>query len=165
VKEAGGKIVRTAVGDAFITEAMMKHEAIFGGEPVGAWVFPEHHMCPAGVLGALKVLEALDYLDQRLEEFIESAPTYQLDRVKLECPNQSKAPVMSAIGSKYRDVFKDVESVSTVDGVRLETSIGWTLIRASGTEPLIRITVEGRTKLDVEKIKDKSIQLVKQVMK
>jgi phosphoglucosamine mutase len=165
VKGAGGKIVRTPVGDAFITEAMMKHRAVFGGEPVGAWVFPEHHMCPAGVLGALKVLEALDYLDQSLEEFIESAPTYPLDRAKLDCPNQRKATVMKAIGSKYMDAFRDVESVSTVDGVRVETPEGWALIRASGTEPLIRITVEGRTRMDVEKIMDKAKQLVKQVMR
>jgi len=165
VKAAGGKILRTPVGDAFITEAMMKNKAVFGGEPVGAWVFPEHHMCPAGVLGALKVLEALDYLDQTLEEFIESAPTYPLDRTKLDCPNQRKTSAMKDIASKYNDVFKDVESVSTVDGVRIETPDGWSLIRASGTEPLIRITVEGKTRIDVEKIMDKSRQLVKQVMK
>ncbi|MCJ7731610.1 phosphoglucosamine mutase [Candidatus Bathyarchaeota archaeon] len=164
VKAAGGKIVRTPVGDAFITEAMMKHKAVFGGEPVGAWVFPEHHMCPAGVMGALKVLEALDYMDQTLEEFVQAAPAYPLERAKLDCTNQKKSSALKEISTGYGDVFRDVESVSTVDGVRLEMPQGWTLIRPSGTEPLIRITVEGRTQEDVDRIMEKAKQLVKKAM-
>ncbi|MCW4013340.1 MAG: phosphoglucosamine mutase, partial [Candidatus Bathyarchaeota archaeon] len=165
VKAAGGKVVRTPVGDAFITEAMAKHDAVFGGEPVGAWVFPEHHMCPAGVMGALKVLEALDYLEKSLEEFIKEAPTYPLSRAKHECPNNKKPEAMKAISENIADAFKDVEQVSTVDGVRLETQRGWVLIRPSGTEPLLRITVEGRTQEDVESLMTQAQRLVKQVIK
>ncbi len=165
VKKSGGKVVRTPVGDAFITEAMAKTEAVFGGEPVGAWVFPEHHMCPAGVMGALKILEALDYLDQTLEEFIQTAPTYPLDRAKMDCPNKEKPSAMQGIKEKYSDVFKEVESISAVDGVRLETPSGWVLIRPSGTEPIIRITVEGRTQEDVEKMMNQAQRLVKQVIR
>jgi phosphoglucosamine mutase len=141
---------------------MAQHKAVFGGEPVGAWIFPEHHMCPAGVLGALKILEALDFLDQTIEEFIETVPTYPQHRVKLECPNNKKQSVMKVISEKYQKIFKDVESVSTVDGVRLEMSNGWVLIRPSGTEPVIRITVEGRTQQDIKKIIEQAKQLVGQ---
>jgi phosphoglucosamine mutase len=164
VKKAGGKVVRTPVGDAFITEAMMKHKAVFGGEPVGAWVFPEHHMCPAGVLGALKVIEALEETDKTLEEFIAVAPEYPLDRVKIECPEKSKAKAMKLIAKRYQDAYRKVDSVSTVDGVRLEMENGWALIRPSGTEPLIRITVEGRTTGDVQSIMDDGKGLVRKVL-
>ena len=164
VKEIGGEVVRTPVGDSFITEAMLEHNAVFGGEPVGAWVFPEHHMCPAGVLGALKVLEALDYLDKSLDEFIEAAPVYPLDRAKMECGNDRKQSTMKAINENYQVAFKDAESISSVDGVRIETSVGWTLIRPSGTEPLIRITVEGKTKKDVGYLMEKSKELVRKAM-
>jgi phosphoglucosamine mutase len=165
VRKAGGKVIRTPVGDAFITEAMTKHDAIFGGEPVGAWIFPEHHMCPAGVLGALKITEALDYLEKSLEEFIQEAPTYPLSRAKLECSNTRKAQAMKSISENYPDTFRDVEQVSTVDGVRLETQKGWVLIRPSGTEPLLRITIEGRTQEDVESLMAQAQKLVKQVIK
>ena len=164
VKAAGGKVVRTPVGDAFITEAMMKNKAVFGGEPVGAWVFPEHHMCPAGVLGALKILEALEDTDKTIEEFIAVAPEYPLDRVKIECPEKTKIRAMMLIAKKYQDVFNKVESVSKVDGVRLQMENGWALIRPSGTEPLIRITVEGRTGKDVQAIMDDGQSLVKKVL-
>jgi len=164
VKEAGGKTVRTPVGDAFITEAMAKHGAVFGGEPVGAWVFPEHHMCPAGVMGALKVLEALEETDKSIEEFISAAPEYPLDRLKLECKESQKSSAMKRIAKGYQDAYRNVDSVSTVDGVRLELENGWALIRPSGTEPLIRITVEGRTVGDVEDIMDRGRVLVKKVL-
>ena len=164
VREAGGKVIRTPVGDAFITEAMARHGALFGGEPVGAWVFPEHHMCPAGVMGALKVLEALEETGKSMEEFISSAPMYPLDRVKLGCENQQKPMAMTLIAERYQDAYRDVETISTVDGIRLEMENGWALIRPSGTEPLIRITVEGRTSEDVEDIMDRGRLLVKKVL-
>ena len=164
VKEAGGKTVRTPVGDAFITEAMAKHGAVFGGEPVGAWVFPDHHMFPAGVMGALKVLEALEETDKSIEEFISAAPEYPLDRLKLECKESQKSSAMKRIAKGYQDAYRNVDSVSTVDGVRLELENGWALIRPSGTEPLIRITVEGRTVGDVEDIMDRGRVLVKKVL-
>jgi len=163
VREAGGRVIRTPIGDANITEAMAEHKAVFGGEPVGAWVFPEHHMCPAGVLGALKILEALDYLDQSIEEFIEAAPTYPLIRSKHDCPNERKEQAMNEIKERYREFFRDAE-VNDLDGVRLETPGGWTLIRPSGTEPLIRITVEGKTKKDAELLMKQAQRLVKQVI-
>ncbi len=164
VNEAGGKIVRTPVGDAFITEAMVKHGAVFGGEPVGAWVFPEHHICPAGVMGALKVLEALEETGKSIEEFISAAPEYPLDRAKLGCEDTQKPRAMTLIAEGYQDAYRNVGSVSTVDGVRLEMENGWALIRPSGTEPLIRITVEGRTMEDVEDIMDRGRLLVKKVL-
>ena len=164
VNEAGGKIVRTPVGDAFITEAMVKHGAVFGGEPVGAWVFPEHHMCPTGVMGALKVLEALEETGKSIEEFISAAPEYPLDRAKLGCEDTQKPRAMTLIAEGYQDAYRNVGSVSTVDGVRLEMENGWALIRPSGTEPLIRITVEGRTMEDVEDIMNRGRLLVKKVL-
>jgi phosphoglucosamine mutase len=162
VREAGGKVVRTRVGDSFITEAMKNHKAIFGGEPVGAWVFPEHNMCPAGVLGALKVIEALDYLDKTIEEFIQEVPVYPLNREKIMCSNIQKTSAMDRIKNGYTEVFGEVNTVNMVDGLRLEMPSGWVLIRPSGTEPLIRITVEGQTQKDVENMIDKAKQLVKQ---
>lgn len=164
VEEAGGTVVRTPVGDAHVTEAVAKHGAVFGGEPVGAWVFPEVHMCPDGVLSALKLLEALGERDATLEEFMEHVPSYPLGRAKLGCPDHLKDRAMTAISEGYGDVFTDVRGVSTVDGARLELEAGWALIRPSGTEPLIRVTVEGRSRDDMETLMEKSKSLVKKVL-
>ncbi|MCK4318429.1 phosphoglucosamine mutase, partial [Candidatus Bathyarchaeota archaeon] len=164
VEAAGGRVVRTPVGDAFVTEAMMEHGAVFGGEPVGAWVIPEVHMCPDGVLSALKLLEALGETETTLEEFAGRAPTYPLGRTKLECPNNLKQEAMKAVSEGYMDSFKGVKDVSTVDGVRLEVEEGWVLVRPSGTEPLIRVTVEGRSREDVEALMLRAEDMVKKVL-
>jgi phosphoglucosamine mutase len=121
-------------------------------------------MCPAGVMGALKVLEALEETGKSMEEFITAVPEYPLDRVKLGCENPQKPMAMTLIAERYQDAYRNVETISTVDGVRLEMENGWALIRPSGTEPLIRITVEGRTMTDVEDIMDRGRLLVKKVL-
>jgi phosphoglucosamine mutase len=164
VGQAGGKVMRTPVGDAFITEAMAKHNAVFGGEPVGAWVHPDIHMCPDGVLSALKLLRALEEKDMNLNEFIGQAENYPIGRSKLECPNKIKLQTMKLIDKNYSNVFRAVENVSRVDGIRLTLDNGWVLIRASGTEPIIRVTVEGRTVTEVESLMNLGEKLVKDTL-
>jgi phosphoglucosamine mutase len=141
VEAAGGKVVRVRVGDAYITEEIERRRAVFGGEPIGAWVIPEVHMCPDGLLSALKLLEALEEREMTLSQFASEAPEYPTKSAKVEVPN--KALVMKGVESGYKRAFGEAE-VNRVDGVRLQVPEGWILIRASGTEPLIRLTAEGR---------------------
>ena len=66
----GGKVVRTKVGDIYISEAMKQTGAVFGGEPCGAWVHPKLHFCPDGPLSAPLMLKALEEEDKTLGQFI-----------------------------------------------------------------------------------------------
>ncbi len=159
VEAVGGKVVRVRVGDAFITEEMLKRKAVFGGEPIGAWVFPEFHMCPDGLLSALKLLEALENKDMKLSEFAEEAKRYPISSVKIE--TKAKTQVMKNVINNYGSVFKGVKDVNRIDGIRLQLDEGWVLIRASGTEPLIRITAEGRDLSNMNNLIDRGIELIK----
>lgn len=163
VKKEGGIVKRTRVGDSFIAQAMDRHDAIFGGEPVGAWIHPDTHMCPDGILSALKLLEALEEEDVTLSEFVNRSPEYPVIRSSLECPEERKECVMGVIKGRYEMEFTDVESVNTVDGIRLQLREGWILIRPSGTEPLIRITAEARNHRKAEEIMEKGRKLVNAV--
>jgi phosphoglucosamine mutase len=164
VTSAGGKVVRTPVGDTFISDAIVKQEAIFGGEPVGAWIHPEVHMCPDGILSVLKLVEALEEKEMNLIEFSNQAPNYPIERTKIRCSNEKKTKVMRAISENYQDSFKTIEKITTIDGVRIELNQGWVLIRPSGTEPMIRITVEAKTKKDVNRLMEKGESLVKRIL-
>ncbi|MFP3951489.1 MAG: phosphoglucosamine mutase [Candidatus Bathyarchaeia archaeon] len=165
VEEEGGVVKRTRVGDAFIAQAMEEYEAIFGGEPVGAWIHPSVHMCPDGVLSALKLLDALDEENSSLSEFINRSPEYPIIRSSLNCPEGDKLGVMEGIRENYETLFSDVKSVNKVDGIRLQMEDGWILVRPSGTEPLIRITVEARTPIKAEGIMEKGKSLLKNAMR
>jgi len=159
VEAASGKVIRVRVGDAYITEEMERRKAVFGGEPIGAWVFPEVHMCPDGILGALKLLQALEERDQTLSQFVSGAPEYPTRSAKIEVKDRAKT--MKSVEQGYRGAFGGA-MVNRVDGLRLQLPEGWLLIRASGTEPLIRLTAEGRDENATASLLERGQRLVKE---
>jgi len=151
VRKYGGKVARTPVGDVYISEVVKRDDAIFGGEPCGAWVHPKLNLCPDGPLSAALFLVALEETGKSVSEFVGAAPEYITLRENIACKNAAKYKVVEKLGSTLKMAFPNYTDFSTVDGVRLTLKNGWLLIRASGTEPLIRLTVEGET---VEVAKD-----------
>ncbi len=164
VEGAGGSVVRTKVGDVHVAEAIVAHNAIFGGEPVGAWIHPEVHLCPDGILSALKLMVALEEDSKTLSELVVDIPDYPTLRAKVDCPNTDKQRVMKDISSGYRKEFGEVEDVSLIDGVRLKLRDGWVLIRPSGTEPIMRITVEAKVLNKAQELLDASRRFVQDVL-
>jgi phosphoglucosamine mutase len=158
----GGKVVRVRVGDVYVSEAMARFGAVFGGEPCGAWVHPQFHWCPDGPLSAVLVLQALEVEKLSLREFIAQVPEYMTLRENLTCRNQQKQKIVAALEKTITHAFPDYADFSTVDGIRLALKNGWVLIRASGTEPLIRLTVEGESLKAARDIMKRGVALVKQ---
>jgi len=145
VKGVGGKVIRTRVGDVYISEAITRCDAVFGGEPCGAWVHPRFNYCPDGPLSAVLLLKALEEEDESLSEFVGEVPEYVTLRENIACKNDLKHKLVESIKKPLLSTFPNYTDFSTVDGVRLALKNGWLLIRASGTEPLIRLTVEGES--------------------
>ena len=164
VEGAGGSVVRTKVGDVQVTEAMVAHSAVFGGEPVGAWVHPDVHMCPDGILSMLKLILALETEGKTLSQFVADVPDYPTLRAKVECADVTKGKTMETVSSDYDEKFGDVKGVSTIDGVRIELEDGWVLIRPSGTEPILRITVEARERSRAEELLEAGRRFVNDVV-
>jgi phosphoglucosamine mutase len=146
VAAVGGSVVRTRVGDVAVAQAVKTNQAVFGGEPSGAWIYPDVHLCSDGPLAGARILELMDEAAKPFSELADEVPEYPIVREKVRCPNEKKAAVMKKASARAKKVFKDVEDVSTVDGVRLVLGYGsWVLIRPSGTEPFMRITAEAKT--------------------
>ncbi len=158
----GGKVARTKVGDVYVSEAMKRVGAVFGGEPCGAWVHPEFHWCPDGPLTAVLVLKALEEEGKSLCEFISEVPEYVTLRENLAVRNEQKRKVVEEIEQTVKQAFPNYTDFSTVDGVRLALKDGWLLVRASGTEPLVRLTVEGESLKAANAIMQKGTELVKE---
>ena len=135
----GGSVNRTKVGDVFVAEATTSDGTIFGGEPSGAWIWPEETLCPDGSLAAAK-LTAIVATDGPLSEQVASVETYPIRRRSIE--TDDKAGVMERVSD---EMLAEYEDVTTLDGIRAETDTGWVLVRPSGTQPLIRITAEARS--------------------
>jgi phosphoglucosamine mutase len=143
------KITRTRVGDVFVSEAIKRTGADFGGEASGTWVFPEISYCPEGIYSAARLVEILSRgrggEGERFSDQISSMPEYAIKRGSIAYQGG-----MDAIEGELRSL--EFSEISTIDGVRLTFDDSWALVRASGTEPLIRITVEGETADVVERL-------------
>jgi phosphoglucosamine mutase len=156
----GGKVVRTRVGDIYVSEAIKRDGAVFGGEPCGAWVHPQFHLCPDGPLSAALFLAALEEEGKTVSEFIDEVPEYITMRENIACKNEQKYMLIEKLSNTLKEVFPAFTNFSTVDGARLALKNGWLLVRASGTEPLIRLTVEGESTEAAKDITQKTTALI-----
>ncbi|MFX1475482.1 MAG: phosphopentomutase/phosphoglucosamine mutase [Promethearchaeota archaeon] len=144
-KKHGAGVARCRVGDVFVSNLVKEHNAVLGAEPSGPFIFPEVHYCPDGPLAACKVLELLDWAKRPLSTLVDDLPKMHLLRASVKCPNDAKPAVMKHVAS-ILDGWPEVEAVSQLDGVRASFSdSSWVLIRPSGTESVIRITVEAQS--------------------
>ncbi|MDD3574837.1 phosphopentomutase/phosphoglucosamine mutase [Methanospirillum sp.] len=132
--EEVAEVRRTPVGDAFVSEQLVRW-GDFGGEPSGAWIFPQISRCPDGPYAAALLCEIAGEWD--LSSEIASIPGYPILRKSLELENT-------------HDLLYALGAVNPTDGIRIEEEEGWCLIRASGTERKIRFTAEGKS-MDIAK--------------
>ncbi|MDR2829884.1 MAG: phosphoglucosamine mutase [Methanobrevibacter sp.] len=161
VSSVGGKTVHTKVGDVSVAEAIMVENASFGGEPSGTWIHPEFCLCPDGILSGLKIAEIVSH-EGNLSDLLDAVPNYLNIHEKIQVHREEKIAVMKNVEKDIENVFDDVKNINTIDGVRLEfDDDAWILIRPSGTEDYIRITLEGKTIERADEIKKTSINLIK----
>lgn len=134
---AGIETTRTPVGDVFVAERASHPDVAFGGEPSGAWIWPEQTLCPDGPLAACRLASLA--ADRPLADRAADVGTYPIRRESF--PVQNKAATMDAVRERVEEAYEDV---SQLDGLRVDLDDAWFLIRPSGTQPLIRITAEAR---------------------
>ncbi len=144
VEEQGMRIVRTKVGDTYVSERLLSG-GDFGGEPSGAWVFPRSSLCPDGIYAA--ALMASIASENVLSAMIDAMPQYPIIRGSIS--NADGTPDIEAIGRTETPIH-----VENVDGSKLIFDDGWVLIRPSGTEPKVRITAEARTEARARQLYD-----------
>ncbi len=146
VEKNGGNIVIGPVGSAQISHDLEKKDAVFGGEPCGEYIFAtaEHHT-PDGVLAAAKFVEIF-VKHGKLSELKKKYKQYPMIREKFRCEKKDK----------YRTIEEIIKNIkikgtrSEFDGLRIDEDDGWFLVRASGTEPIIRLTMEYKNKVKLE---------------
>jgi len=161
IEKAGGKTIRTPVGDIQVAMKVAESKAFIGGEACGVFIFPDAHLAPEPFLAACKVLELMATTGKPFGDLIETIPRYPLLKSKIECPNDKKQHVMEALAEVLPTKMSDVKQVLTVDGLGITLKQGWVLVRPSGTEPIIRITCEGPTEEIVKKILQSAEEVVR----
>ena len=147
--EEVAEVRRTPVGDSFVSTALTSW-GDFGGEPSGSWIFPKHSLCPDGIYAAGLFCEITKEIDTAAA--IDAIPSYPMIR-------------SSEYSDTAREMLTRLGAENPTDGLRIEEEEGWCLIRASGTEPKIRITAEGRDRAAAKKMHGKGCTLIRSAKK
>jgi len=156
IDEMGFTVTRTRVGDTYVSEELKK-SGDFGGEPSGSWIFPGSSLCPDGIYAAARLVAIAS--QQKLSRLVDNIPSYPLLRGSVIGTGIEVADI------ERRLMALKPLSISTIDGVKCHLKDGWILIRASGTEPKIRITAEARSEERVHQLYDSGVRVVEECIK
>ncbi len=159
IAENGGKAVRTRVGHSFIKAEMAKEKAVFGGEHSAHYYFQEFWNADSGMLAALHVLAALGESDVPLSELMAGYSRYEASGEI----NSTVADQAASIAAVREGMADEIESTDELDGVtfQLRGTDAWFNVRASNTEPLLRLNVEAKTAEEVKAISDKVLGFIR----
>lgn len=158
VSKLGGVPVRTRVGHSFIKQQMADTGAIFGGEHSAHYYFRDFWGADSGMLAALHVLAALAAQDRPLSELMASYETYAASGEINSTVDDAAERTLAVL-----DAFSDrTVAVDRLDGVTVDlVDSAWFNLRASNTEPLLRLNVEARTSAEVDRLTDEILGVVR----
>jgi phosphomannomutase len=159
VREHGGKPVRTRVGHSFIKGEMARTDAVFGGEHSAHYYFRDFWRADTGMLAAMHVLAALGEQTRPLSEL-----TAAYSRYAASGEINSTVDDAAARAAEVREAFEreDGVTVDELDGLTVELPDGaWFNLRASNTEPLLRLNVEAPDRARMTELKDRVLGMVR----
>ena len=117
-------------------------------------------MCPDGILSGLRMVEIVSR-DGKLSDLLDQIPSYPNIREKITCSKEAKIKVMEDMETLLKNAFDDISDINSIDGVRLTfEDDSWVLVRPSGTEDYIRITLESRDEKRAQEIKETCVKII-----
>ena len=155
VQQAGGHAVRTRVGHSFIKAIMREQNAIFGGEHSGHFYFRDFWFADSGLIAMLMVLELVSQEGKSVSTLLRSLDT----RVRSGEINSHVADIpakLEQLQQRYAD-----GQIDHLDGITVSYPTWWFNVRASNTEPLLRLNVEGDTRELMESKRDELLALIR----
>jgi phosphomannomutase len=158
VEENGGKPLRSRVGHSFIKAMMAESGAIFGGEHSGHFYFADFWRADSGMLAALHAIAALGETDKTLSALLAPYARYFASG-----EINSKVSNSSAIMAQLKESYGARSGVTTdeLDGLTVDGDTWWFNVRASNTEPLLRLNVEAKTQGQMEALRDEVLAAIR----
>jgi phosphomannomutase/phosphoglucomutase len=161
VKDMGVEVVRGRVGDVAVAHLAQELDAALGVEQVGVYIIPEAGYYPDSIFASLFLLSQLSDAGE-IRQYFRGIPRLFFEKTKVFCPDELKESVMAQVKEKAHLFAPD--EINTVDGLRLEFPDSWMLIRASGTEPVIRVISESTSQIQTDELIGKGKELVQSLV-
>mgnify|MGYP000121092069 FL=1 len=152
----GGKYVASAVGEVNVTTKMKEVNAVIGGEGNGGVIYPESHYGRDALVGIALFLSSLAHKGCKVSELRKSYPNYCMAKNRIDLTPETD---ISAILDRIKEMYAD-EKVTDIDGVKIDFADKWVHLRASNTEPIIRVYSEAATQEEAEALGQKLMNIV-----
>ena len=158
IAEHGGNAVRTRVGHSFIKAEMARTGAVFGGEHSAHYYFKDFWNADTGMLAALHVLAALGEQPGPLSGLVADYERYVASG-EINSVVDDQGTSVAAVRAAFAD--RPGVSFDELDGLTVEHADWWFNLRASNTEPLLRLNAEGGDRATMESIRDEVLSLIR----
>ncbi len=159
IKDHGGRVIRSKVGEANVIEMILKEKCQAGGEgSSGGFILPEFNMCRDGILtsGLIAAMSGKKIVD----EVIEFVSRYNQLRTKIDVESRLHDKTLDKLDQKLKGKFSEI---ITLDGVKIIVDENtWALVRKSNTEDIIRVSVESDDLQKAQQIQKEMTSMVKQ---
>lgn len=139
------KVYRTKIGEVNVVEKMKRVKSVIGGEGNGGVIFPSVHYGRDSFVGMALILEYMATKGKKISEILKDFPEYFMVKKKIPISSKKIPVLMEKLKETYRK-----ERLNLLDGVKIIRKDGWIHIRASGTEPVLRLIIETK---DREKLR------------
>jgi phosphomannomutase len=156
----GVPFFRSAVGEANVVDEMLRRGAVLGGEGNGGVIDPRVGLVRDSFVGMAIVLDAMAARGQPVSALADELPRYAICKTKIELPPAAVPAALDALERHFHDATPD-----RLDGLRLDWSRpdgrgSWLLIRASNTEPIVRIIAEAPSANEAEQLCDQAARVI-----
>lgn len=159
-EKLGGKYTASAVGEVNVVNAMKATNAVIGGEGNGGIILPELHYGRDALVGIALFLTQLAKFGKSASMLKATLPNYHISKNKIELtPEIDVKNILKGIKLKYAK-----EQINDIDGVKIDFEKEWVHLRASNTEPIIRIYAESETQATADFLANKIIEDIKELI-
>jgi len=145
----GVPFFRSAVGEANVVDAMLAHQAVFGGEGNGGPIDPRVGYVRDSFVGMALLLDAMAARHMEIGQLADELPRYEIVKTKISLPPEKLAPAIDALEKRFSDA-----SCDRLDGLRFDWPGRWLLVRGSNTEPIVRAIAEAPTAAEAQQLCD-----------
>lgn len=149
-----------AVGEVNVVTEMKRTGAVIGGEGNGGVIYPALHYGRDALVGVALFLTLLAKSGKKVSELKKEYPAYAIAKNKIELtPDIDVDAILKAMKEKYAD-----ETVTDIDGVKIDFADSWVHLRKSNTEPIIRIYSEAATMAEADALADQIKQVIASII-
>jgi phosphomannomutase len=158
-RRAGGRVIRTPVGEANVASAMLQHGCIIGGEGNGGVIDLRVGPIRDSLVGIGLVLQLMAETGKRISQLVQEIGGYSMHKDKFAADAAQAARIMELATERCAEAARD-----TSDGLRLDFADGWIHLRTSNTEPVMRVIVEAADEAAAQRYLDLVSDIRKSVL-